>query len=153
MRIILSLLMTLFILACSTKTTLVNAPVSALFIEAERNYAAGHYKQAEKRYLKVLEYRKNHLESSFKLANIAMRRSDYKRAHYYYAKVIHISPGHVKSHHNITLAHLMAASKHITDYIKYSRNTKPDVLQLRDAINNYINPAANFRIKASNTNR
>jgi len=128
---------------CGSNGPQINQSVTSAFVDAEKYYAAGKLKMARIQYLNVIKQKPNNYESNFKLANISMRMLDYKRAHYYYAKVLGVKPYHVKSHHNIALAHLMAAEKHIHDYLRFSKTPNVDILKLQMAIKKFIRPQKN----------
>ena len=125
---------------CGSNGPHINQSVTSAYIDAEKYYAAGQFKKARMQYLYVIKQKPNDYESNFKLANISMRMLDYRRAHHYYAKVLGVKPHHAKSHHNIALAHLMAAEKHIYDYVRYSKTPNKDMLELQIAIKKFIRP-------------
>lgn len=140
MKPVILICISFIITACSSNRTTTMPVSTTLFLQAENSYTSGQYKTARDQYLKVIASNPEHVESYFRLGNIAMRMSDFKQAHYYYIKVLRIKPDHAKSHHNIALAHLMAAEKHMLNYIRVTKQSSSDVFKIMSAISSYMHP-------------
>jgi len=110
--------------ACSTVTSLKRINVSALVIDAEKYYKHRKYKQARVLYEKILLSNPDHLQSSFRLANIHAYSGNRKEAISYYRLVLQRQPQHIKSHYNLSMLYLLAAQEHLFHYL--AQDTLPD---------------------------
>lgn len=123
---------------CSLVQTNPSTISSSVYINAEKAYSRKQFSLAKKYYLELLSQKPVNINVLFRLGNIYVKESHWKKAIGYYSEVLKSQPGHEKTHYNLAMLHLSRAHEHMSYYIKhYPSENSQSMKKLVGAIGEY----------------
>lgn len=125
-RILIIGLLSLLACACSSmqskisesiEQSLSNRGLQRELAAADNAYKTGDLELARQDYLLVLEKEAENEIALYRLGNVAFKNKNYEEAIDYYRATIKVNPNHSRAHHNLSVALLVDAKKHLQAYL------------------------------------